>query len=225
MTPQAEFLRLDETRGVRLQLEYLEVELELKKHGIRHTVCVFGSTRTPAAHRHYEAARRFGALVARAGGALVTGGGPGIMEAANRGAFEAGGASIGMNITLPRAQAANRYLTPDLAFSFRYFALRKLHFLLRARALVAFPGGFGTFDELFETLTLVQTGKIRPLPVVLVCKDYWRRAVDFEFLVAEGTIAQADRELFCTAEDAESAWDAIVQWYRRHGDEVFPSKA
>jgi uncharacterized protein (TIGR00730 family) len=218
-----EFLHLDETRGVRLQLEYLEVELALKKHGIRHTVCVFGSTRTPAADRHYEEARRFGALVARAGGALVTGGGPGIMEAANRGAFEAGGASLGLNITLPREQQPNRYVSPDLSFHFRYFALRKLHFLLRARALVAFPGGFGTFDELFETLMLVQTGKIRPLPIVLVCRDWWRRAVDFDYLVREGTIAESDRELFCTAESGEAAWRLITSWYARHGDEVFPS--
>jgi uncharacterized protein (TIGR00730 family) len=224
MRPQPEFLRVDETRGVRLQLEYLEVEIALKKHGIRHTVAVFGSTRAPAAEAHYEEARRFGALVARAGGTLVTGGGPGIMEAANRGAFEAGGASVGMNITLPREQAPNPYLTPGLSFHFRYFALRKLHFLLRARALVAFPGGFGTLDELFETLMLVQTGKIRPLPVVLVCGEWWKRAVDFDYLVREGTISAADRELFCHADGAQAAWQAISGWYARRGDEVFPSK-
>jgi uncharacterized protein (TIGR00730 family) len=222
--PTPDFLKVDETRGVRLQLEYLEVELALKKRGIRHTVCAFGSTRTPAAERHYEEARRFGALVAQAGGALVTGGGPGIMEAANRGAFEAGGASIGMNITLPREQAPNGFLTPGLSFRFRYFALRKLHFLLRARALVAFPGGFGTLDELFETLMLVQTGKIRPLPVVLVCGDWWKRAVDFDFLVREGTLTAGDRELFCYADGAQPAWRAIADWYARRGDEVFPSK-
>jgi uncharacterized protein (TIGR00730 family) len=220
MRPQPEFLRLDETRGVRLQLEYLEVELALKKAGVRHTVCVFGSTRTPCADRHYEEARRFGALVAQAGGALVTGGGPGIMEAANRGALEAGGASIGMNITLPEPQAPNRFLSPGLSFHFRYFALRKLHFLLRARALVAFPGGFGTMDELFETLMLVQTHKIRPLPVVLVCSEWWDRAVDFDFLVAEGVIAADDRRLFLRAGNAAEAWRAIVDWH--HG-KVFPS--
>jgi uncharacterized protein (TIGR00730 family) len=220
MQPQAEFLRLDETRGVRLQLEYLEVELALKKAGVRHTVCVFGSTRTPVADRHYEEARRFGALVAQAGGALVTGGGPGIMEAANRGALEAGGASIGMNITLPEPQAPNRFLSAGLSFHFRYFALRKLHFLLRARALVAFPGGFGTLDELFETLMLVQTRKIQPLPVVLVCGDWWKQAVNFDFLVREGVILEEDRKLFRFARDAREAWQAIVEWH--HG-EVFPS--
>jgi uncharacterized protein (TIGR00730 family) len=219
----AEFLGLDETRGVRLQLEYLEVELALKKAGVRHTVAVFGSTRTPLADRHYEEARRFGALVARAGGALVTGGGPGIMEAANRGAFEAGGASIGMNIALPREQAPNHYLTPGLSFHFRYFALRKLHFLLRARALVAFPGGFGTIDELFETLMLVQTGKIQPLPVVLVCAEWWRRAVDFDYLAEEGVIAPGDRQLFSYAADAEAAWRTIEAWYAASGARVFPA--
>ena len=223
MQPQPEFLRVDETRGVRLQLEYLEVEMALKQHGIRHTVCVFGSTRALAADRHYEEARRFGALAGRAGGAVVTGGGPGIMEAANRGALEAGGKSIGLNITLPREQVPNPYLTPGLGFHFRYFALRKLHFLLRARALVAFPGGFGTFDELFETLTLVQTGKIRPLPVVLVCEDYWSRAVDFDFLVAQGVIAPAERALFSYAKGGEEAWRAIADWHAARGCEVFPS--
>jgi uncharacterized protein (TIGR00730 family) len=206
---------------VRLQLEYLEAELALKQAGVRHTVSVFGSTRTPLADRHYEEARRFGALVARAGGALVTGGGPGIMEAANRGAFEAGGVSIGMNITLPQAQAPNRYLTPGLSFHFRYFALRKLHFLLRARALVAFPGGFGTMDELFETLMLVQTRKIRPLPVVLVCGEWWDRAVDFDYLAAEGVIGRDDTRLFLKAETAAEAWQVISDWH--HGA-VFPSE-
>jgi uncharacterized protein (TIGR00730 family) len=222
MQPQAEFLRVDETRGVRLQLEYLEVELALKKRGIRHTVPVFGSTRTPRGSRLYEEARRFGALVAGAGGALVTGGGPGIMEAASRGALEAGGASIGMNITLPRPQASNGYVTPGLAFHFRYFALRKLHFLLRARALVAFPGGFGTFDELFETLTLVQTGKIRPLPVVLVGTAFWRRALDTDWLAAEGMIDPSDRDLYAVAESAEDAWQRIVRWYAARGQAVSP---
>lgn len=218
-----EFLHLDETRGVRLQLEYLEVELALKKHGIHHTVAVFGSTRTAPASRWYEAARRFGALVAGSGCALVTGGGPGIMEAANRGAFEAGGRSIGMNITLPLEQQPNEYLTPGLSFHFRYFALRKLHFLLRARALVAFPGGFGTLDEVFETLMLVQTRKIAALPVVLVGTAFWRRAVDLDYLAEEGTIAPADRELFAYAEDAESAWRTILDWHARRGTEVFPA--
>ena len=140
----------------------------------------------------------------------MTGGGPGIMEAANRGAFEAGGISIGLNIQLPREQRPNRYLTPGLAFSFRYFALRKLHFLLRARAMVAFPGGYGTFDELFETLTLVQCRKIAPMPIVLVDREYWQRAVDFDFLAAQGMIARRDRRLYCYADTADGIWRAVA---------------
>ena len=148
-------------------------------------------------------------MVARDGrAALMTGGGPGIMAAANRGAFEAGGPSIGLNIQLPRPQQPNRYLT--LGISFRYFALRKLHFLLRARALVAFPGGFGTFDELFETLTLAQTRKIPPLRVVLVGRDWWRRAADFDFLLAEGVIGRRDLRLFRYAESAGDIWRAVA---------------
>jgi uncharacterized protein (TIGR00730 family) len=183
---------------------------------------------TLARSRYYDVARQFGRLAGKAGersrgrGAIVTGGGPGIMEAANRGAREVGAASVGLNITLPQEQPANPYITPGLSFQFRYFALRKLHFLLRARALVAFPGGFGTFDELFETLTLVQTRKIRPLPIVLVGKSYWRRAFDVDFLLAEGAIDAADRDLFWSAETAREIWDGIARWYRRAGEPVFP---
>ena len=209
MQPRPEFLRGADTRGVRLQLEYLEAELALKKAGVRHTVAVFGSTRTPLSDRHYEEARRFGALVARAGGTLVTGGGPGIMEAANRGAFEAGGVSIGLNIRLPREQKPNAWLTPGLCLTFRYFALRKLHFMLRARAMVAFPGGYGTLDELFETLTLVQCGKVRPMPIVLVGRSHWRRAVDFGFLLRAGMIGRRDAKLFRFADSAREIWRAV----------------
>jgi uncharacterized protein (TIGR00730 family) len=152
----------------------------------------------------------------------MTGGGPALMEAANRGALEAGGVSIGLNISLPRPQRPNRYLTPGLCLTFRYFALRKLHFLLRARALVAFPGGFGTFDELFETLTLVQTRKIRPMPIVLAGEAYWRRAFDMEFLVAQGAVSPTDRRIFSYADSAEDIWAAIRRWYRRAGEPVFP---
>ncbi len=172
--------------------------------------------------RYYEVARRFGAIVGRQGDAfpggrliVMTGGGPGIMEAANRGAFDAGAESAGLNISLPHEQFPNPYLTPDLCFRFHYFAMRKLHFLLRARALVAFPGGFGTFDELFETLTLVQTRKIAPVPVVLVGEEYWRGAFDPGFLVREGVIDPEDAELFWYAEEAEEIWAGIVEWYRR----------
>ena len=210
-------------RGVRLRAEYLDAELRLRAHGVRSTILVMGSTRASRRHPYYAVAREFGRIVARDGRhALMTGGGPGIMEAANRGAFEAGGLSIGLNIRLPREQVANRYTTPGLGFSFRYFALRKLHFLLRAHAFVAFPGGFGTFDELFETLTLAQTRKIRPLPVVLVGEAYWRRAVDFDFLAKARTITRRDRGLYCYAESARDIWSAIERWYRRAGEAVFP---
>jgi hypothetical protein len=195
---------------VRLRAEYLKAELRLREHGVRSTILAMGSTRASRRHPYYAVAREFGRIVGRDGrAAMMTGGGPGIMEAANRGAFEAGGLSIGLNVQLPQAQIPNRYLTPGLRFSFRYFALRKLHFLLRARAFVAFPGGFGTFDELFETLTLVQCGKIEPMPIVLVGEAYWRRAVDMDFLVAEGMIAARDRRLFRYADSAREIWRGV----------------
>jgi uncharacterized protein (TIGR00730 family) len=198
-----------DARAERLAREYLKAESLLRTHGIKRTILVMGSTRTSYRDSYCAMAREFGRMVARDGrAALMTGGGPGIMEAANRGAFEAGGPSVGLNIRLPRPQKPNRYLT--LGISFRYFALRKLHFLLRARALVAFPGGFGTFDELFETLTLAQTGKIRPLPVVLVGRDFWRRAVDFDLLADAGKVARRDLRLFRYAETAEEIWRAVA---------------
>jgi hypothetical protein len=135
------------------------------------------------------------------------------MEAANRGALDVGGKSIGLNILLPYEQEPNPYVTPELSFQFHYFAVRKMHFLLRAKALVAFPGGFGTLDELFETLTLIQTHKVKPVPVLLFGRDYWRRIVDFEALVEEGTIDAEDLELFEYVEDAEEAWSAIQTFY------------
>jgi uncharacterized protein (TIGR00730 family) len=167
-----------------------------------------------AKSRYYDEARRFAELIslsdARYGRrVIVTGGGPGIMEAANRGAADVGAPSIGLNIALPFEQFPNRYITPELCFLFHYFALRKMHFLLRAEALVAFPGGFGTLDELFETLTLVQTGKIRRIPILLFGRDYWTRVVDFDVLIDEGTIAPEDVELFTYVETAEQALEAI----------------
>ena len=175
--------------------------------------------------RYYEVAREFGRLVgsssdndgSRSKLVIVTGGGPGIMEAANRGAFEVGAESVGMNINLPHEQYPNPYITPGLCFRFHYFALRKMHFLLRAKALVAFPGGFGTIDELFEVLTLVQTRKIKPVPIVLVGEEYWRRAVDIEFLANEGVIDAEDRELFWFAETASEIWGSILHWYEACG--------
>jgi uncharacterized protein (TIGR00730 family) len=148
----------------------------------------------------------------------MTGGGPGMMEAANRGAFDVGAKSVGLNISLPHEQYPNPYVTPELCFSFHYFALRKLHFLLRAKALVAFPGGYGTLDELFEVLTLIQTRKIKPIPVVLVGEAYWRRAVDFDFLVHEGVIDVEDRELFWFAETAQEIWNGILRWHDASGE-------
>jgi hypothetical protein len=174
---------------------------------------------------YYEVAREFGRLVSAtnkpANGqqrVVVTGGGPGIMEAANRGAFDIGAKSVGLNISLPHEQYPNPYVTPDLCFSFHYFAMRKLHFLLRAKALVAFPGGYGTFDELFEVLTLVQTRKIKPIPIVLVGESYWRRAINLDFLVDEGVIDQEDRELFWFAETAQEIWNGILHWYDISGE-------
>ena len=181
--------------------------------------------RIHAKSRYYEVAREFGRLVGRANhGArkhhtvIMTGGGPGMMEAANRGSFDVGVKSVGLNITLPHEQFPNPYVAPELCFSFHYFALRKLHFLLRAKALVAFPGGYGTFDELFEVLTLVQTRKIKPIPVVLVGEAYWRRAIDFDFLVDEGVIDPEDRELFWFAETAEDIWSGILDWHDAGGE-------
>lgn len=179
--------------------------------------------------RYYDVARELGYLVGtwRATNmlprlAIVTGGGPGIMEAANRGAFESGAPSIGLNISLPREQQPNPYISPDLCFRLHYFAIRKMHLLERAKAAVFFPGGYGTCDELFEVLTLLQTRKIALLPVVLVGKQYWQRAIDLDFLVDEGMIAPDDAKLITFAESADEIWDAISRWYDRerslHGD-------
>jgi uncharacterized protein (TIGR00730 family) len=181
--------------------------------------------RIHAKSHYYEVAREFGRLVSSANhdprkhhSVIITGGGPGMMEAANRGAFDVGAKSVGLNISLPHEQYPNPYVTPELCFSFHYFALRKLHFLLRAKALVAFPGGYGTFDELFEVLTLVQTRKIKPIPVVLVGESYWRRAVDIDFLVDEGVIDPEDRDLFWFAETAQDIWNGILHWYDACGE-------
>lgn len=178
-----------------------------------------------AKSRYYNVAREFGRLVGRCGPdreihdlVIMTGGGPGIMEAANRGAFDVGAKSIGLNIRLPHEQFPNPYITPDLCFRFHYFAMRKMHFLMRARALVAFPGGYGTLDELFEALTLVQTRTIKPLPIVLVGEAYWRQAVNVDFLAAEGVIDPEDRELFWYAETAPEIWEGIQHWYEASGE-------
>ncbi|HVA37893.1 MAG TPA: TIGR00730 family Rossman fold protein [Candidatus Dormibacteraeota bacterium] len=255
-----DFLRRDETRGIRLEVDYLKPELMLRDQRIEQTIVVFGSTRIrePAAARRaldearaalarepaskelarrvaraeriveksrfYEIARDFGRLVGGVEGdgersrmVVMTGGGPGIMEAVNRGAYDVGAKSIGLNITLPHEQYPNPYITPELCFRFHYFALRKLHFLMRAKALVAFPGGYGTFDELFEILTLVQTRKTTPVPVILVGESYWRKAVNIDFLVEEGTIDVEDRDLFWYAESADEIWNGILRWHEANG--------
>jgi hypothetical protein len=255
-----DFLHGEGTRGVRLQIDYLKPELELRRRGVEHTIVVFGSTRlrepSAAARRvrelrdllaaapgdaelahllavaerlhdkshYYDTARELGRLVGECAGnsgdcrvLLMTGGGPGIMEAANRGAHDVGAPSIGLNIALPHEQFPNPYISTDLCFRFHYFAMRKLHFLLRARALVAFPGGYGTFDEVFETLTLVQSRTIEPVPVVLVGESYWRRAVDIDFLVDEGFIEREDRDLFWYAESADEIWRSVLAWHERNG--------
>jgi uncharacterized protein (TIGR00730 family) len=258
------FLQRADTRGARLQLDYLKPELLLQAAGIEHAIVVFGSThltepavaarrlaaargaaqRSPsdaelqrlaavaerlhAKSHYYQMAREFGRLVAgcnpdpqRASTVIMTGGGPGVMEAANRGAFDVNAQTVGLNISLPHEQYPNPYVTPELCFQFHYFSMRKLHFLHRARALVAFPGGFGTLDELFEALTLMQTRKMAMVPVVLVGEAYWRRLIDFPFMIAEGVIDPEDAELFWFAEDADAIWQGIVAWYRNSGQKIF----
>jgi uncharacterized protein (TIGR00730 family) len=172
--------------------------------------------------QYYEQARAFGQVVAEYSAGkeprdklfVCTGGGPGIMEAANRGAHEADGVSVGLSIALPMEEAANHYVTPALSFKFHYFALRKMHFMMRAKALVAFPGGFGTLDELFEVITLVQTRKAKQVPIVLFGSDYWKRLINFDMMVEEGVISPADLDLFQFADDPETAWNYIKTFYR-----------
>jgi uncharacterized protein (TIGR00730 family) len=185
-----------------------------------------------AKSKYYEVAREFGRLVGHCGNIAIggrimvmTGGGPGIMEAANRGACDVGAESIGLNITLPQEQYPNPYVTPELCFSFHYFAMRKSHFALRARALVAFPGGYGTLDEIFEILTLAQTRKFSPVPVILVGEEFWRGVFNPDFLVDEGTIAPEDRDLFWYAETAEQIWRDVLRWYELKGEPLLPPDA
>ncbi|MDQ7744027.1 LOG family protein [Hydrogenophaga pseudoflava] len=170
---------------------------------------------------YYDKAREFARIVARYSRGcarldqlfICTGGGPGIMEAANRGAHDEGALNVGLNISLPHEQSGNRFISPELSFKFHYFALRKMHFMMRAKALVAFPGGFGTLDELFEVITLVQCKKAKPVPIVLFGSDYWKRLLNLEVLVEEGTISPEDLNLFKLVDDPQSAWDHIVRFY------------
>ena len=181
--------------------------------------------------KYYDEARKLGTLITLSAKKLnqsltvVTGGGPGIMEAANRGAADVGGKSMGLNIVLPGEQKPNAYITPELCFQFHYFAIRKMHFLMRAVALVAFPGGFGTLDELFEALTLIQTKKVRPIPVILFGQQYWNKIINFDMLVEEGVITQGDRKLIQYAETAEQAWHLILESYTINGNNHSNKKA
>ena len=221
-----DFLLSDSQRGVRFQMEYEKAEELLRAWKVNSTIVCFGSARVredgpPHQAAWYAAAREFGRIASLEGGAkfafedggrenvIATGGGPGLMEAANRGASDAGAPTIGFNITLPREQEPNPFTTPDLTFRFHYFAMRKMHLAMRANALVAFPGGFGTFDELFEVMTLRQTGKGRDIPIILFDESYWRDVVNFDRLVREGVIAPEDLNLFTFADTARAAWEAI----------------
>jgi uncharacterized protein (TIGR00730 family) len=219
-----DFLLGDSTRGIRFQLEYMKAEESLRARHIESTIVVFGSARVKEgdASGWYQGAREFAHLCSMKGGAkskkaglhhnvIATGGGPGIMEAANRGAYDAGALNIGYNITLPMEQEPNPYSSPELTFRFHYFAMRKMHFAMRAAGLVVFPGGFGTLDELFELLTLRQTGKMtKALPVVLFDSKFWKSAINFEHFALEKLINPKDLDLFTFADTPQQAWDALI---------------
>ncbi|WP_420857236.1 TIGR00730 family Rossman fold protein [Marivivens marinus] len=228
-----DFLCRDELRPVRLQLELLKPELMMNEAGINSTIVLFGGARIPEPAKkdtartktladlsaYYEEARRFARLVTEKGQAngglenvIVTGGGPGVMEAGSRGAAEAGGKSIGLNIVLPHEQAPNEYVTPELCFNFHYFAIRKMHFLMRAKAICVFPGGFGTLDELFESLTLIQTGRMERVPFLLFGRAFWEKIVNWDALADAGTISDEDLNLFRFVETAEDALAVIDSW-------------
>ena len=228
-----EFLCREELRPVRLQLELLKPQMMLEEMGITSTIVLFGGARIPAPEEKesartprlaelssfYEEARKFSRIMTEKSLAegghdniICTGGGPGVMEAGNRGADEAGGKSIGLSIVLPHEQAPNEYVTPGLSFNFHYFAIRKMHFLMRARAVCVFPGGFGTLDEMFEALTLIQTGRMQRVPFLLFGRDFWERIINWEALAEAGTIARDDLELFRFVETAEEAIAAIDDW-------------
>ena len=229
-----EFLLREELRPVRLQLELLKPQMIMDEHGIASTVVMFGGARIPAPDgaardarspalaelsKYYTEARLFARLMterslAQGGKDLVicTGGGPGVMEAGNLGAAEAGGISIGLSIVLPHEQAPNQYVTPDLCFNFHYFAIRKMHFLMRAKAVTVFPGGFGTLDEMFEALTLIQTGRMKRVPFILFGREFWHQVINWQALADAGTISPEDLELVSFVESAEEAVAIIDNW-------------
>ena len=228
-----EFLCREELRPVRLQLELLKPQMMLEEMGITSTIVLFGGARIPAPEEKarartprlaelssfYEEARKFSRIMTEKSLAegghdniICTGGGPGVMEAGNRGADEAGGKSIGLSIVLPHEQAPNEFVTPGLSFNFHYFAIRKMHFLMRARAICIFPGGFGTMDEMFEALTLIQTGRMEQVPFLLFGKDFWEEVVNWKALAESGTISDEDLELFRFVDTADKAVEIIETW-------------
>jgi hypothetical protein len=228
-----DFLCRDELRPVRLQLELLKPALMLDENHIESTVVLFGGARIPEPSKRdtartqtladlsdfYAEAQEFARLMtetSKASGGrrhvIVTGGGPGVMEAGNRGAADAGGKSIGLNIVLPHEQAPNRYVTPDLCFNFHYFAIRKMHFLMRAKAICVFPGGFGTLDEMFEALTLIQTGRMERVPFLLFGRAFWEKIINWDALAEAGTISADDLDLFRFVETAQEAVHLIENW-------------
>lgn len=234
-----DFMTQRDLRPVRLQLELLKPEMTLAERGIRSTVVMFGGARLPEPggeawaaknetqrknllknSKYYDEARKFAQLCSKHSAesyyrefVVVTGGGPGVMEAGNRGAADVGAPSIGLNIVLPHEQAPNLYVTPELCFNFHYFAIRKMHFVMRAKAVVVFPGGFGTLDEFFETLTLIQTGRMERVPVILFGKDFWEHAFDLDYLAEQGTISPGDQDIIDYADTADEAWGIIAKFY------------
>jgi uncharacterized protein (TIGR00730 family) len=228
-----DFLTREELRPVRLQLELLKPQLIMDERGIESTIVLFGGARIPSPENraqaktqaladlapYYDEARRFAKAMTERSmetygreNVICTGGGPGVMEAGNRGADDAGGQSIGLNIVLPHEQAPNPYVTPDLSFNFHYFAIRKMHFLMRAKAVCVFPGGFGTMDEMFESLTLIQTGRMRPIPFLLFGRAFWEKVVNWTYLAEAGVISASDLDLFKMVETAEEAIAVIDGW-------------
>ena len=217
------FLESEEGRPVRILAEYLQPLHAFRHHRVHDTIAFFGSARIHEQGplgRYYREARELARLVTEWSESIPspghrflvsTGGGPGIMEAANRGARDAGGRTIGLNIGLPHEQRPNPYITPELSFRFHYFAMRKMHLAMRANALAIFPGGFGTMDELFELLTLEQTAKAPPAPIVLFGAAYWRRIVNFDALLEEGMVSPSDLDLFEYAETAEEGWASLTR--------------
>jgi len=222
--------RVSDAETATARLDALEQQARTTPQNSKLTQELSRARRRVEQARYYEEAQRFAHLISkrfqqqeRCDFVVITGGGPGIMEAANRGAFDAGARSIGLNITLPHEQTPNSYMCPELAFRFHYFALRKMHFLMHARGLVTFPGGFGTLDELFEVLTLIQTGKMQRIPVVLVGRIFWRRAVDFDLLLDEGYVSPSDLDLFTCVDTAEEIIGALERFYIDRATDGTPS--